>query len=158
MVVDDFKIKKEYYGKSKAFNLVRRKGAVPYSFYTSHESYEETELRKDMFFNDLTNEFEPDEVFERSKEIWDYFKIKNHGEFIDLYLKTDVLLLTDCFEKFREANIKNFEIDPCYCFSTPSLAWAAGLNYTKIELELITDPDIHLAIEKCIRGGVYGVM
>jgi hypothetical protein len=135
MVDYDFKITREYYGKSKAFNLVRRKGTVPYSFYTSHESYEETEQRKDMFFNDLKNEFEPDEVFERSNEILDYFKIKNHCEFIYLYLKTDVLLLTDCFEKFSEANIKHFEIDPCYCFSTPSLTWAAGLKYTKIELE-----------------------
>jgi len=58
-----------------------------------------------------------------------FFKCKNFGEYNDLYLKTDVMLLADCFENFRELFLKEHEIDPCYYYSAPGLTWDCGLRY-----------------------------
>ena len=130
MVDDDFKITKMFYPNEADFKLLRKKGSIPYAFYNSFHSFNETSLTHEMFFDNLKNAMEPESTFKKSKELWDYFKIRNHGEFIDLYLKTDVLLLADLFERFRSANLKHFSIGPCHCYSTPGLTWQAGLKHT----------------------------
>ena len=78
------------------------------------------------------------------------FDIKNLGEYHDLYLKTDVLLLCDVFEKFID---QYYDLDPCNYFSSPGLAWDAMLKMTGVELKLIDDSDMHLFIEKGMREG-----
>ena len=70
------------------------------------------------------------------------------GDYHDLYLKTDVLLLADIFEKFINTCLNYYKLDPFYFFSSPGLSWDAMLKMTEIELELINDIDIHLFIEK----------
>jgi hypothetical protein len=158
MTDKDFKLTRLFYPDDDKFKLLRKKGSVPYSFYTSFETFNETTLTHDMFYNDLKNEMEPESVYKQAKEIWDHFNIQNHGQFLDLYLKTDVLLLADLFERFRSVNIKHFNIDPCHCYSAPGLTWQAGLKYTNINLELLTEIDTLLFFEKAIRGGVSGIM
>jgi len=76
------------------------------------------------------------------------------GEYHDLYLKTDVLLLTDVFENFRDKCLKNIGLDPCHYLTSPGLAWDAALKKTKVKLDLITDIDMQLFIEKGLRGGI----
>ena len=76
------------------------------------------------------------------------------GEYHELYLKTDVLLLVDVFEKFVETCLNYYRLDPCHYFSSPGLSWDAMLKMTGIELELISDDDMHLFIEKGMRGGI----
>ena len=73
------------------------------------------------------------------------------GEYHDLYLKSDVLLLADVFENFRRASLLNYGLDPCHYVSTPGLSWDAMLKMTGINLELITDIDMQLFIEKEMR-------
>ena len=73
------------------------------------------------------------------------------GEY-DLYLKTDVLLLCDVFEKFINTCLNYYGLDPCHYFSSPRLCWDAMLKMTGIELEFISDIDMHLFIEKGMRG------
>ena len=75
-------------------------------------------------------------------------------DYHDVYLKTDVTLLADVFEKFRGMCLKTYKLDPCHYLSAPSLAIDAALKYTKVKLELLTDIDMHLFIENSIRGGV----
>ena len=76
------------------------------------------------------------------------------GNYHDLYLKTDVLLLTDVFEKFFKTCLVYCGLDPCHYFSSPRLSWNAMLKMTGIKLELISDIDMHLFIEKGMRGGI----
>ena len=83
------------------------------------------------------------------------FNIKNMGDYHDNYLKKDVLLLADVFEKFICTCIKYYELDPCHYFSSPGLSWDAILKMTGIELENVLDIDKYLFIEKGTRGGIY---
>ena len=76
------------------------------------------------------------------------------GDYHDLYLKTDVLLLTDIFKKFINTCLQYYKLDPCHYFSSSGLSWDAMLKITKIEVELISDIDIHLLFEKGMRGGI----
>ena len=76
------------------------------------------------------------------------------GDYHDLYLKTDVWLLTDVFEKFINMCLEYYGLDTCHYFSSPGLSWDAMLKMTEIELELISVIDMHLLIEKGMRGGI----
>ena len=75
-------------------------------------------------------------------------------DYHDLYLKCDFLLLADVFEKFRNNSLKNYGLCPSHYLSTPALSWDAMLNMTKVEPELISDPDMYIFFEKVMRGGV----
>ena len=80
--------------------------------------------------------------------------MENLGEYSDLYLKTDVLLLADIFENFRDNCIKAYGLDPAHYYTTPGFTWDATLKFTKIQMELLTDLAMHLCVERGVRGGV----
>ena len=82
------------------------------------------------------------------------FNIKNMGEYHDLYISSDILLLADVFENFRKTCLEYYQLDPCHYFTSPGLAWDAMFKMTKIKLELITDVDMYLFIEKGLCGGI----
>ena len=76
------------------------------------------------------------------------------GDYHDLYVQSDTLLLADVFENFRNKCLEIYELDPIYFVSAPGLAWQACLKTTGVKLELIADYDMILMIEKGIRGGI----
>ena len=76
------------------------------------------------------------------------------GDYHDLYLKTDIWLLIDVFEKFVNMCLEYYGLDTCHYFSSPGLSWDAMLKTTEIELELILVIDMHLFTEKGMRGGI----
>ena len=82
------------------------------------------------------------------------FKNKNIVDYHNLYVLNDILLLTDVFENFRNKSIEIYELDPAHFSSALGLAWEACLKKTEIELELFTDIDMLLMVEKGIRGGI----
>ena len=88
------------------------------------------------------------------EKIWNKFKMKNMGDYHDHYLKKDVLLLADVFEKFIKTCLKYYELDPCHYFSSPGLSWDAMLKMTDVKLEKIPDIEKYLFIEKGLRGGI----
>ena len=88
------------------------------------------------------------------KFVWKEFGFKNFRDFHNHYLKKDVLLLVDVFEKFISICWKYYNLDQCHYFSAPGLSWDAMLKMAKVELEKISDPDLHIFIERCMRGGI----
>ena len=80
--------------------------------------------------------------------------MKNLGEYHDLYLKTDLILLADVFEAFRDICLEYYRLDPAHFYKSPGLAWQACLKKTGAKLELLTDPDMFLMVEHGIRGGI----
>lgn len=80
--------------------------------------------------------------------------MKTLGEYSDIYLKTDILLLADVFEQFREASLATYKLDPANYYTTPGFSWDAMLKYTKVKIELFTDIDMLMFVERGIRGGI----
>ena len=109
---------------------------------------------KDYFFNSLKDCSITEEEYFKACNVWKVFNIKNLGKYHDLYLKTDVLLLCDVFEKFIDVCFKDYGLDLCHYFSSPGLSWDAMLKMTGIRLEKINIIDVRLSYEKRMRGGV----
>ena len=80
--------------------------------------------------------------------MWQRFNLKTMGQYHDLYLKSDILLLADAFENFRATCLRYYNFDPCHYFTSPGLSWDAMLKMTDIKLELMTDIDMFQFIEK----------
>ena len=135
--------------------LVKQKGIYPYEYMNSFKRFKENKLPdKDCFFNSLKDCSITDEEYFRVVNVWKIFDIKNLGEYHDLYLKTDVLLLCGVFEKFIDVCLKDYGLDPCHYFGSPGLSWDAMLKMTSVKLEKISDIDMHLFLEKGMRGEV----
>ena len=147
-------LKKEFPDPNK-LKLLLRKGVYPYS-YIDHESrFTEKQLPDiGQFYNELTEEHLSQQDYNHAQTVWSDFQIENLGQYHDLYLKTDVLLLTDVFENFRKVCHHYYQLDPAHYYTSPGLAWSAMLKKTGVVLELLTDLDQHLFIEKGIRGGI----
>ena len=95
-----------------------------------------------------------DKDYEHVEKVWETFEIKNLGEYHDLYVHCETFLFADVFENFRNKCIEIYKFDPAHFLSAPELAWQACLKRTKVELELLTDIDMLLMVEKGIRGGI----
>ena len=91
------------------------------------------------------------------EKIWDKFEMKNMGDYHDHYLKKDVLLSVDVFEKFIATCLKFYGLDPCHYFSSPGLSWDAMLKMTGVKFKKISDIDKYLFIEKGLRGGISDI-
>ena len=137
------------------FELLTQKGIYPYDYMNSLEKFSETQLpAKEDFYSKLNDCGVTDKEYEYAQTIWEKFGINNLGEYHDLYLKTDVLLLADVFEEFRNICSENYSLDPAWYYTSPGLSWDALLKHSKVKLELLTDPDMLLMFEKGIRGGI----
>ena len=107
------------------------------------------------FFSSLKDKCISEKDYLKANNIWNVFKINTMGDYHDLYLKKDVLLLADVFEKFISTCLDHYyRLDPCHYFSSSGLNWNAMLKMTGIELDLISDIDMHLFTEKGMRGGI----
>ena len=92
--------------------------------------------------------------YEHARKVWREFGINNMREYHDLYLKTDVILLANVFEAFRNVCLNNYGLDPAHFYTATGLTWKACLKKTRIRLELLLDPDMLLMFERGIRGGI----
>ena len=134
------------------FILLLRKGVYPYEYMDNWERFDETSLpNKESFYSNLNMENIDDTDYKHGNNVFKRFKLKNLGEYHDLYVQSDTLLLADVFENFRNMRIKMYELDPAHFLSLPGLTWQACLKKTNIKLELLTDYDMLLMIEKGMR-------
>ena len=146
-------ISKRYSGRR--LDLLLRKGIYPYDYVDSVERLDESKLPpKESFYSKLNDLDISSEDYEHAKTVWEEFGCKTLRDYHNLYNVSDVLLLADIFENFRDVCSKNYALDPAWYYTSPGLAWDAALKLTKIELELLNDYDIILMIKHGIRGGI----
>ena len=137
------------------FILLLRKGVYPYEYMDNWERFNETSLpSKESFYNNLNMEDIDDIDYRHANNVFNKFKLNNSGDYHDLYVQSDTLLLADVLENFRDMCLKEHELDPAHFLSLPGLALQACLKKTNIELELLTDYDMLLMVEEGIRGGI----
>ena len=159
---EDFKyLVKEF--SCESLELLKQKGAYPYEYMNSFESFNEDKSGARKYFYSSTKDKKISEDGKVSdghvsiedymvcERIWDKFKMKNMGDYHDHYLKKDVLLLADVFETFIDTCLKYYELDPFHYFSAPGLSWDAMLKMTGVKLEKISGIDQYLFIEKGTR-------
>ena len=121
----------------------------------SCERFDETSLvDKEAFYSSLNMENITDIDYRHANKVFRIFKLENLGDYHDLYVQSDTLLLADVYENFGNMCIEVYELDPAHFLSAPGLAWQASLKKTGVELELITNVDMLLMIEIGIRGGI----
>ena len=114
----------------------------------------ETLPEKEDFYSNLNMEDITDVDYVHAKRVCKDFEIKSLGEYHEMYVQSTTLLLADVFENFRNMCLEIYELDPAKCLSAPGLAWQAALKSTKVKLNLLTDVNMLLMVEKGIRGGI----
>ena len=136
-------------------SLVLRKGVYPYEDMNSFERFNETSLPpKEAFYSTLTDSHISEEDYEHAKKVWEAYECETLGDYHDIYLATDTLLLADVFENFRKTCLEHYELDPAHYYTSLGLSWDALLKHTNIKLKLLTDCNMYLFIEKGMRGGI----
>ena len=140
---------------SNGSDLLYKKGIYPYEYMDSFEKFNETSLpKKEDFYSKLNDENITEDEYAHAKTVWETFKCKTVGDYHDLYVKTDVALLVDVFENFRKLCLQQYGLDPAHYFTSPGLSWDALLKKTGEELELFTEVEMHMFVERGIRGGI----
>ena len=133
LVDKDFKYLSEEYN-SEYLRLVKEKGVYPYEYMDSSKRFEEDKLpSKSELFSSLKDKFISEKEYDRAINIWNVFKIKTLGEYHDLFLRTDVSLLADVFERFIKICLEYYKLDPSHYFSSPGLSFDAMLKMTGVK-------------------------
>jgi len=118
--------------------LLMKKGVYPYDYMNDAARFAEGQLPgKECFYNKLKMEHISSEAYTHAQNVWQAFDCRNLGDYHDLYLKTDVLLLTDVFESFRSFCKQHYGLDPIHYCTLPGFAWDALLKMNGVELELL---------------------
>ncbi|KAL9969009.1 hypothetical protein ACROYT_G021166 [Oculina patagonica] len=139
----------------KNAELFYKKGIYPYEYMDSWERFSETSLPvKEKFYSKLNDENITHYQYKHANNVWKTFKCENLGDYHDLYVQTDVALLADVFENFRKICLEQYGLDPANYYTSPGLSWDALLKKTRVELELLTEFEMHLFIERGLRGGI----
>ena len=132
-----------------------RKGVYPYEYMDNWERFNETSLpSKESFYSNLNMENIEYIDYRHGNNVFNKFKLNNLGEYHDLYVQSDTLLVADVFENFGDMCLKEYELDLAHFLSLSGLAWQACLKKTNVEFELLTDYDMLLMVEEGIRGGI----
>ena len=140
-------------------DLFKRKLAYPYEKGNNIESYyKPLKLGREDYFSTLKQSYPDFEEIIRTQAIIVKNKIINLKEITMLYLKNDVLLLTDIFQNYIDTCKKAYGINPLYSYSTPSFTWKAGLKMSGVKLDYITDDKLRLLLENNMRGGPSACM
>ena len=136
-------------------DMLLRKGVYPYDYMDSATRFDETELPpRASFFNRLTGTECSEADYEHARRVWDKFNCTSMLDYHNLYLKTDVLLLADVFESYRDATITTLGLDPSYYVSAPHLSWDCMMKMTDCRLTLLTDPMMFMLVQTNLRGGI----
>ena len=143
------------YFKPEQVKLLKQKGFFPYDYLGNIEKLKDTKPPpQKAFYSKLKGNRISNYNYNHVLNVWKTWKMKTFKEYLELYNITDVLLLADVFENFRDICLKNYGLDPVYFYTAPGLAWESMLKMTGVNLELLSNIDMLLMIEKGIRGGI----
>ena len=135
--------------------LLLKKGVFPYDWFDKFDRLSAEHLPPKEAFHSILNDSDiTEEDYQHAQNVWKTFRMKTMRDYHDLYIESDVLLLSDVFENFRDVCLENYSLDPVFYYTAPGLAWDACLKITKVNLELLKDYDMLMMVEKGIRGGV----
>ena len=152
---DEFKLLTTYVTDPVKRDLLLRKGVYPYDYVDGPARLAETVLPPmKAFYSVLNQEDISVEDYAHAEQVWKVFQCATVGDYHDVYLKSDVILLADVFESFRNTAMETYKLDPAHYFTAPGFSWDSMLKYTGVELDLLNDPDMYLMVESGIRGGV----
>ena len=152
---DEFPIMNKLIPEENKRRLLLKKGIYPYEYMDSFERFGETQLpEKEKFYSSLSGKGITDEEYAHAKQVWEAFGCRNLRDNHNLHVATDSALLADVFENFRKVCQEKYGLDPAHYYSAPGLSWDALLKKTGVELEFLTDMDMHLMIERGMRGGI----
>ena len=143
--------------KGEQLELLKLKGVYPYDYVDSLD-WELQLPPKETFYSKLNDEHISNKDYEHAQKVWEAFDCTTLKDYHDLYLESDVLLLADIFETFRDVCMTNYELDPAWYYTAPGLTWDAALKITKVELELLTDIEMVDMVEEGIRGGISSII
>lgn len=148
-------LKSFYPEHERKFNLLLMKGIFPYKYLNSLEKLSETCLPSiHTFFNTITDQQCSVEDYNHAKEVWSVFECKTLEDYLMLYHKRDVFLLTDVFEQFRLVCQKTHNLDLCHYYTAAEFSWDAVLKLTEIKLDLLRDNDMISFLQNGIRGNI----
>ena len=140
---------------SELLELVKQKGVYPYEYMNNFKKCFDDRLPdRPKFYSSLKDKCVSDKDYLYAVNVWNMFELKTIGNYYDLYLKADVLLLTDVFEKFIDVCSEYYGLDLYHYFSSPGLSWDAMLKMNGVELEVISEVDMYLLVEKGVRDGI----
>ena len=137
------------------YDLLTRKGVYPYEYIKSWDRFEETQLPPiNVFYSNLNMSSISEDDYQLAQKVWEEFGIRDLGDYHDLYLRKDVVLLANVYEASRDTCLRHYSLGPAHFYTSPGMAWKACLKCTGIKLELLTDPDMLLMFERGIRGRI----
>ena len=145
----------EFKEEEQTLEIPRLKGIYPYEFTDSWDKFKHSEvLTRENFYDSLNKKEISEQAYQQYLKVWQALPSKTLGNYSDLYLMTDIIVLADVFETFRDTCLNSYQLDPVYYYTSPGLFWESMLKKTKVELELLTDYNMILMMENGIRGGV----
>ena len=131
------------------------KGFFPYEYMDNVDRLQETSLPpREQFYSELTEEGLTEEEYKHAKDVWDALGCKTLQDYMEFYCETDVLLLSNIFENFRDTCLRAYKLDPAHYMSAPGLTWDAMLLYTGNKFELAQEEEQVEFIQRCVRGGI----
>ena len=144
----------EDYSQSQ-YDLLTRKGIYQYEYMSSWDKFEESQLPLiEAFFSSLNMTNISEDDYKHVQRVWKELGTRNLGDYHDLYLRTNVILLANVFEAFGDTCLEHYKLDPVHFCTSPGLTWKACLRKTRVRLELPADPDMLLMFKCGIRGGI----
>ena len=140
-------------------NLLLRKGVMCYEHLVDAKVLLQTRLPPRGAFASVLRGGETVslEDYQHACTVWDTFKMRSMRDYLDLYCMLDTLLLADCFEEFRDISMTTYNLDPVHFYTAPSLAWAAALLTTGVQLEVISEVEMLTFLNQGLVGGYSAV-
>ena len=114
------------------YELLTRKGVYPYEYMSSWDKFKESQLLSiEAFYSKLNMSKISEDDYQHAQQVWKEFGIRNLGDYHNLYLRTDVVLLANVFDAFRDTCLRHYSLDPAHFYTAPGLAWKACLKHTQ---------------------------